>query len=99
YCDHPRMDANQNSESSAGLGTQGQANYIIGLSKQLGYSSVQEAVQAAGGTMPLTAPTASRVIETLKQALSDRNEHGAPATLGGEPTKRRYMTARNLLQV
>lgn len=93
------MDANQNSDNLDGLGTQGQANYIQLLSKQLGFDSPADAVKHAGCNLPLTSQTASKVIESLKQKLAERNDGKVRAPKDAEPAKRRYLTARNLLQI
>lgn len=93
------MDANQNSDNLDGFGTQGQANYIQLLSKQLGYDNPADAVKHAGGNLPLTSLTASKVIEFLKQKIPDRNDGSSRASKDAGPAKRRYLTARNLLQI
>lgn len=95
------MDANQNSENLAGLGTTGQANYIQGLAKQLGYASPAEAVRDVGGVMPLTAQSASKVIESLKVKVKveERGDGSARSGKEREVPRRRYLTARNLLQI
>lgn len=93
------MDANQNSENLAGLGTTGQANYIHGLAKQLGYPSPVEAVRDVGGVLPLTAQSASKVIESLKLKVAERSDGSARSGKEGEAPRRRYLTARNLLQI
>lgn len=93
------MDANQNSENLAGLGTTSQANYINGLAKQLGYPSPEEAVRAVGGVVPLTAQSASKVIASLKLKVAERGDGNARSGKEGEAPRRRYLTARNLLQI
>lgn len=93
------MDANQTSENLAGLGTTGQANYIHVLAKQLGYTSPAEAARDVGGVLPLTAQSASKVIEALKLKVAARGDGSARSGKEGEAPRRRYLTARNLLQI